>query len=133
MPLKLMYITNDPDIARIAEENGVDRIFVDMEYIGKNDRQGGMDTVQNHHTVADVTCLRQVLQRAELLVRCNPIHEKTEEYGSSDEEIEEVIKAGAAYTWAEFEALTVIQQEKFIEWFDSAEAFEAWMEKVQEE
>ena len=30
MPLKLMYITNNPDIAFIAEHAGVDRIFVDM-------------------------------------------------------------------------------------------------------
>lgn len=41
MPLKLMYITNSEDVAHIAEEAGVDRIFVDMEYIGKTDRQGG--------------------------------------------------------------------------------------------
>ena len=47
MPLKLMYITNSEDVAHIAEEAGVDRIFVDMEYIGKTDRQGGMDTVQS--------------------------------------------------------------------------------------
>lgn len=40
MPLKLMYITNCPDVARIAEQAGVDRIFVDMEYIGKAIRQG---------------------------------------------------------------------------------------------
>ena len=54
MSLKLMYITNRPEIAQIAESAGVDRIFVDMEYIGKAKRQGGMDTVQNHHTVEDV-------------------------------------------------------------------------------
>lgn len=53
MALKLMYITNDPKVAKIAEANGVDRIFVDMEYIGKDERQGGMNTVQNHHTPAD--------------------------------------------------------------------------------
>lgn len=51
MALKLMYITNNPKVAKIAEEAGVDRIFVDMEYIGKAKRQGGMDTVQSHHTV----------------------------------------------------------------------------------
>ena len=33
MALKLMYITNKPEIAQIAESSGVDRIFVDMEYI----------------------------------------------------------------------------------------------------
>lgn len=58
MSLKLMYITNNPDVAKIAEEAGVDRIFVDMEFIGKASRQGGMDTVQCHHTVADVRKLR---------------------------------------------------------------------------
>ena len=31
MALKLMYITNNPEIAKIAEEAGVYRIFVDME------------------------------------------------------------------------------------------------------
>ena len=95
MPLKLMYITNRPDVAKIAEKNGVDRIFVDMEYIGKAERQGKMDTVQNHHTIEDVKNVRAVLNKAELLVRINPIHEATEEYCSSKEEIDAVIEAGA--------------------------------------
>lgn len=54
MSLKLMYITNQPEIAQIAESAGVDRIFADLEYIGKSDRQGGMDTVQSRHTIDDV-------------------------------------------------------------------------------
>ena len=95
MPLKLMYITNRPDVAKIAEENGVDRIFVDMEYIGKAERQGKMDTVQNHHTIEDVRKVRAVLNKAELLVRLNPIHNATEEYGSSEDEINAVIDSGA--------------------------------------
>ena len=41
-----MYITNQPAVARIAEDAGVDWIFVDMEFIGKDKRQGGLDTVQ---------------------------------------------------------------------------------------
>ena len=95
MPLKLMYITNSEDVAHIAEEAGVDRIFVDMEYIGKTDRQGGMDTVQSRHTADDVRRLAQCLNKAELFVRVNPIHEKTDEYNSSKEEIDEAIEAGA--------------------------------------
>ena len=95
MSLKLMYITNRPEVALIAEENGVDRIFVDMEYIGKAERQGNLDTVQNHHTIQDIAVLRQVLTRSELLVRVNPIHEKTDAYCSSEEEIEAAIRAGA--------------------------------------
>ena len=95
MALKLMYITNEPSVAAIAEANGVDRIFIAMEYIGKAKRQGGMDTVQSHHTPEDVRKMRKCLKKADLFVRCNPIHEATAEYTSSDEEIEAVIKAGA--------------------------------------
>lgn len=93
--LKLMYITNRPEIAQIAETAGVDRIFVDMEYIGKTERQGGMDTVQSHHTVEDVARIRGAIGKAELMVRCNPIHRATSEYSSSEEEIDAIVKNGA--------------------------------------
>ena len=95
MALKLMYITNDPKVAKIAEANGVDRIFVDMEYIGKDERQGGMNTVQNHHTPADVRRIKETVTKAQVMCRVNPIHEATKAYGSSKEEIDEAIAAGA--------------------------------------
>lgn len=95
MALKMMYITRDPAVARIAEENGVDRIWVDLEYIGKAKRQGGMDTVQSHHTIEDIRVIRGAIRRAELLVRVNPIHEATADYGDSRTEIEAAIAAGA--------------------------------------
>lgn len=95
MALNLMYITNQPQIAQIAEKNGVNRIFVDMEYIGKELRQGGMDTVQSHHTIQDIQEVRKVIQKSELLVRCNPIHLKTQYYEDSKSEIEQIIAAGA--------------------------------------
>lgn len=95
MSLKLMYITNKPEIGQIAETAGVDRIFVDMEYIGKFDRQGGMDTVQSRHTVKDVDKMKMAVKSAEIMVRVNPIHEETKEYISSQQEIDQVIKAGA--------------------------------------
>lgn len=90
-----MYITNRPEVAQIAESAGVDRIFVDMEYIGKEKRQKNLDTVQNHHTIEDVRKIRAAIEKAELLVRVNPIHEATEEYESSRDEINAVIEAGA--------------------------------------
>lgn len=93
--LKLMYITNQPDVAKIADENGVDRIFVDLEKIGKKERQGGMDTVQSQHSIENIPEVKNSVKQAEVLVRVNPIHEKTEAYSSSEEEIEEVIKNGA--------------------------------------
>lgn len=95
MALKLMYITNNPDIAIIAENAGVDRIFIDMEYIGKAARQGGMDTVQSHHTVDDVRRIRKVISKAQLMVRINPLHKGSAQYISSKEEIDAVIEAGA--------------------------------------
>ena len=95
MALKLMYITNNPEVAKIAEEAGVDRIFVDMEYIGKAKRQGGMDTVQSHHTVEDIKRIRETIHKAEIMVRVNPIHNASSEYSSSETEINEAIEAGA--------------------------------------
>lgn len=95
MALTLMYITNNPVTASIAQNAGVDRVWVDMEYIGKELRQGGMDTVQNHHTVADIERLRPIVTSSELMVRVNPIHERTDKYESSEEEIEATVKAGA--------------------------------------
>lgn len=93
--LNLMYITKHPEIARIAEEAGVDWIFVDMEFIGKDCRQGGLDTVQNHHTVEDVANIRAAVTKAKVLVRINPIHDTMDDYPSSEEEIEAVIQTGA--------------------------------------
>lgn len=95
MSIKLMYITNKPEIAQIAESSGVDRIFVDMEYIGKGERQGGLDSVKNHHTVEDVRVIKQAVESAEVLVRINPLHEAAGEYCSSQQEIDDVIRAGA--------------------------------------
>lgn len=87
--MKLMFITNNPTIAQGAEAAGVDRIFVDLETIGKAERQGGMDTVQSKHTIEDVRVMRKCLSKAELLVRVNQI------WDGSEDEIHAVIDAGA--------------------------------------
>lgn len=114
MSLKLMYITNEPDIALIAEAAGVDRIFVDMEYIGKAARQGGMNTVQNHHTPEDVRRIKAVLTTAKVMCRVNPIHDATDEYCSSEEEINAVIEAGADIIMLPY-FKTVAEVRKFVE------------------
>ena len=93
--IKLMYITNRPSIAKIVETAGVDRIFIDMESLGKQDRQGGLDTVQSHHTFSDISNIRSVLTTADLLVRCNPIHDACAGYCGSAEEIDTIIDNGA--------------------------------------
>lgn len=91
MALEYFYITNNPDVASACERAGVDRIFIDMEYIGKDKRQDGLDTVKNHHTVEDVKNVRTAISKSKLLVRVNPIHD------GSEDEINAVINAGADF------------------------------------
>ena len=95
MSLKLMYVTNRPEIAQIAESAGVDRVSIDMEFIGKAERQGTMDTVQNHHTLDDVKRVSDAITKAEVLVRINPIHEAMDGFSSSKEEVDGAIANGA--------------------------------------
>jgi 2-keto-3-deoxy-L-rhamnonate aldolase RhmA len=90
-----MYITNRPDIAQIAETAGADRIFVDMEFIGKAERQKGLDTVRSHHTIADVAIIKNAVEAAEVLARVNPIHDALPDYPSSRDEIDATVAAGA--------------------------------------
>ena len=89
MFLNLMYITNDPAVAVIAEKNGVERVWVDLETRGKAERQCGRNTVLSRHTVSDVARLSRVLTKSELLVRVNPLD------SDSEREIEQVLEAGA--------------------------------------
>ncbi len=89
MSLKLMYITNNPQVAVIAQKYGVDRIWVDLETLGKEERQGHIDSVKSHHSVEDIKKIVPLLDRSEMLVRVNPLNAK------SAEEINAVIDAGA--------------------------------------
>ena len=93
--LNLMYITNRREIAQIAETAGVDRIFVDMEFIGKDERQKGLDTVKSHHTISDIAEIKDAVETAKVLARVNPIHDALPDYMSSEEEIDRSIQAGA--------------------------------------
>ena len=87
--IKLMYITNDKKVAKIAENAGVVRIWIDLEVNGKEERQKGMNTVKSKHKIEDVANTKTVLNKAELIVRINPIYEK------SKEEIDSVVNQGA--------------------------------------
>ena len=115
MALKLMYITNKPAVAEIAEASGVDWIFLDMEFIGKDARQGGLDTVQNHHTVKDIANIKAAVKKTKVLVRVNPIHEALPDYPSSKDEIEAVINAGADIVMLPFYK-TVKEVRQFIQY-----------------
>ncbi len=89
MPLNVFYITNRPDVALTAEKYGVNRIWIDLETLGKQERQGHVDSVKSHHSVEDIRNIKPLLTSAEMLVRVQPWNEK------SPDEIETVIDAGA--------------------------------------
>jgi len=89
MPLKLMYITNKPDIAQMAQGSGIDRIWIDLERLGKAERQGHMDSVKSHHHIEDIAIIKPLMNHSELLVRINPINPK------SKDEINRVVENGA--------------------------------------
>jgi hypothetical protein len=87
--MKTMILENDIDKIKIYEKSGVDRIFIDLERLGKKERQGHLDTVISHHTLADVKNAKSVIKKSKLLVRINPINK------NSFTEINNVIEAGA--------------------------------------
>ncbi len=87
--LNLMILCDDPESAQMAEAAGVDRIFYDLEYIGKAERQHGRNTVKSNNKLEDLPAIRKVVKKSKLLVRTNPIH------AYSSEEIEKAIAFGA--------------------------------------
>lgn len=89
MSLKLIYITNNPAVGLIAEKNGVDYIMIDLETLGKEERQKNMNSVKSHHSVSDIEAVSNTLTKSSVLVRVNPINP------DSKSEIEKVIAAGA--------------------------------------
>ena len=89
MSMRLMYITNDPNIGKVVERAGVDWVFVDLEYKGKKERQANRNTVISAHTIEDVEKMRNIINKSQLLVRINPLGEW------SKDEIDKVIETGA--------------------------------------
>ena len=87
--LKLMILAADPKSALDAQRAGIDRIFYDLEWIGKNERQHGRNTVKSNNSIEDILAVREVLTESELLVRTNPIH------AYSKVEIDKAIAYGA--------------------------------------
>lgn len=89
MNLNLMILAADPQSALLAQESGIDRVFYDLEYINKNERQRGRDTVISNNRIDDIPAVRKVLNKSKLLVRTNPIH------AYSADEVEKAINYGA--------------------------------------
>ena len=70
--LELFYITNDKIEAEIAINLGIDWIFIDLEKIGKEDRQKNRNTVKSDHQISDIKLISSVVNKSNILVRTNP-------------------------------------------------------------
>lgn len=88
-PFNLMILADTPEAAQCAQDAGVDRIFYDLEYVGKAERQHGRNTVLSQNDIDDMPSIRKVVTTSQLLVRTNPIHaytvmevEKAIDYGA---------------------------------------------------
>ena len=103
-----MYITNDLPVALIAQKYGVDRVWIDLETLGKEERQKNRDSVKSHHTVEDIRVIAPKLTTSEMMVRINRWNEK------SAEEINKVVDAGAEIIMLPYWK-TVSEVEKFLE------------------
>lgn len=89
--MKFILITNNMELAAFAASCGVQRIFVDLERLGKLERQGHLDTLISQHSIEDAVQIRKALPNVELIVRLNPLH------SSSADEVDAAVAAGADF------------------------------------
>lgn len=87
--MEFISITKDVKVAKYFEECGIDDIMVDLETIGKAERQKGLNSVLSNHCMEDISNISNFLSTSKCLVRVNPIHD------NSENEIIEAINRGA--------------------------------------
>ena len=90
--LDLLQITNDPVFARRCDALGGMRLFVDLERLGKAERQAGRNTFISVHQVSDVGRIKAQLRHSQLMVRVNPVNPATKS------EVDAVFAQGLAAT-----------------------------------
>jgi hypothetical protein len=87
--LTFLLVVNDPAIARhVCGFDGINP-FVDLEEMGKQERQGHLSSWKSKQTAKDVTVIREAVPDAHLVVRINPLHDAT------PAEVDDVIARGA--------------------------------------
>lgn len=85
----LTLFTNDVELARRADAAGINRIGLDLEMLGKAERQQHLNTWISDHEKNQLPALRKALRKSKLFVRTNPPHPRL------GEEIDQFIEAGA--------------------------------------
>ncbi len=76
MPLRFLLTlwTADPTLAAAADAAGIDRVGLDLERIGKRERQPPSELWHTDHEETHLSAIGKVLRCADLFVRCNPPH-----------------------------------------------------------
>jgi 2-keto-3-deoxy-L-rhamnonate aldolase RhmA len=87
--IDLLQITNDPVFARRCAAMPGMRLFVDLERMGKVERQAGKNTFISSHDIDDVARIKAVAGATPVMVRVNPVHP------DSAAEIDAVLGRGA--------------------------------------
>jgi hypothetical protein len=88
-PFVLTLWTDDPDLARRADLAGIERVGVDIERLGKAERQRGLGTWISPHRAEALDQVRAALSDAQLFARVNPLH------AGSEREVDDVLSRGA--------------------------------------
>jgi hypothetical protein len=87
--MRYFMVLKDADIARfVCRDPGIVP-FVDLESLGKAERQGHLPTWKSTQTISDVSLIREAVPDAKLLVRVDPLH------SDSKAQIDDVIARGA--------------------------------------
>ena len=87
---QLTLMTDDAELAGAADEAGVDRVGLDLERLGKHERQGAYPHLRiSDHRVEQLQSVRARLNQAQAFARLNPLNP------DSAGEIERALGAGA--------------------------------------
>ena len=79
MNFNFWMITNNPSIANHIVKNGVQRIFIDLEKLGKEERQSHLNTWISNHREEDIKAIKNKIKKGEILVRINPLNKNTKD------------------------------------------------------
>jgi 2-keto-3-deoxy-L-rhamnonate aldolase RhmA len=85
----LTLICGDAQLASAASAAGIDRVMIDLERLGKAERQAGRSLFISAHTWDNAAELRRVLPEGRFFMRLDPWHE-----GSGDQ-IDRAVNLGA--------------------------------------
>jgi HpcH/HpaI aldolase/citrate lyase family protein len=122
-PFVLTLWTDDPDVARRADRAGIDRVGIDIERLGKAERQRGLGTWISPHRTEALDDVGAELSSAALFARVNPLH------AGSAREVGDVLSRGAQVVMLPMVA-TVEEAREFVRLVDGAAVVVLLVEQI---